>query len=47
MYRVAEQGGQVCIIWHCREDGYVSCAIVGRTGMYRDIVGRTGMYRVA
>jgi len=34
MYRVAEQGGQVCIIWNSREDGYVSCGLVGRTGMY-------------
>ena len=34
MYLVAEQEGQVYIIWHCKEDGYVSCGIEGRTGMY-------------
>jgi len=33
MCRVAWAGGQVCIVWHSGEDGYVSCGIVGRAIM--------------
>jgi len=32
---VWQWGGQLCIVWHSGEDGYVSCGIVGRVVMYR------------
>jgi len=35
IYRVALWGRRVCILWHSGENGYVSCGIVARAGMYR------------